>query len=63
MEANTRELKQKNEEIKESLQKMEGREEMEPDQVVTPTAPLYKQWVVLFVILHKQWVVFCEYSA
>lgn len=43
MEANTRELKQKNEEIEESLRKMEGREEIDPDEAVTPTAPLYRQ--------------------
>lgn len=43
VEANTRELKQKNEEIEESLRKMEGREEIDPDEAVTPTAPLYRQ--------------------
>ncbi|XP_071488150.1 tumor susceptibility gene 101 protein-like [Diadema antillarum] len=41
-------LKQKDEEIRVSLSKMEGRDELNIDDSVMPTAPLYKQLLNLF---------------
>ncbi|XP_030843712.1 tumor susceptibility gene 101 protein [Strongylocentrotus purpuratus] len=45
---NTQLLKQKDEEIKAALSKMEGRDELDLDDSVVPTAPLYKQLLNLF---------------
>nr|XP_054775007.1 tumor susceptibility gene 101 protein-like [Lytechinus pictus] len=45
---NTEILKQKDEEIKTALSKMEGRDELDLDDSVVPTAPLYKQLLNLF---------------
>lgn len=43
VEKNIRLLREKDEEIKVILDKMENRDEVSIDEAVVPTAPLYKQ--------------------
>lgn len=43
VEKNIRLLREKDEEIKVILDKMESRDEVSIDEAVVPTAPLYKQ--------------------
>ena len=43
VEKNIQLMRQKDEEIKQALAKTEGKEELDIDDAVTPTTPLYKQ--------------------
>lgn len=43
VERNITILNEKNSELQEALEKMEGKEEVDVDEAVVPTAPLYKQ--------------------
>jgi len=46
VEENIRQLRQKDEEIRDALSKMESSEEVNIDDVIQPSAPLYKQSVL-----------------
>lgn len=48
VEKNIQLMRQKDEEIKQALAKTEGKEELDIDDAVTPTTPLYKQLLSLF---------------
>jgi len=48
VEASLATLQQKDAEIRETLAKMEGQEELDIDEVVVPTAPLYRQILECF---------------
>ena len=52
VEENIRQLRQKDEEICEALTKMDSSEEVQIDDVIQPSAPLYKQYVHLSLSLH-----------
>jgi len=51
VEENIRQLRQKDEEVRDALTKMESSEEVNIDEVIQPSAPLYKQSVHSLVLL------------
>jgi ESCRT-I complex subunit TSG101 len=46
VERNTTLLQEKNEEMASVLSRMENNDDLDIDDAVTPTAPLYKQYVI-----------------
>ena len=52
VEENIRQLRQKDEEICEALTKMDSSEEVQIDDVIQPSAPLYKQYAHSSLSLH-----------
>ena len=46
VEENIRQLRQKDDEIRDAVTKMESSEEVEIDDIIQPSAPLYKQSVI-----------------
>ena len=46
VEENIRQLRQKDDELRDSLTKMDSSEEVDIDDVIQPSAPLYKQSVI-----------------
>ena len=53
VEENIRQLRQKDDELRDTLSKMESSEEVNIDEVIQPSTPLYKQSVVLAVAMHS----------
>ena len=49
VERNIAVLTEKNEEIKNVLSRMENREQVDIDEAVVPTTPLYRQYVIWFL--------------
>ena len=59
LEHNTKLLEEKNKEMTAALSQMENNEKLDIDEAVTPTAPLYKQ----YVYAHPHTLeVYCTYS-
>jgi len=46
VEENIRQLRQKDDDIRDALTKMESSEDVDIDDVIQPSAPLYKQYVL-----------------
>lgn len=58
MEENIRQLRQKDDDIRDALTKMESSEDVDIDDVIQPSAPLYKQYV-----LRVTWVFCCLFGS